>query len=207
MNGFQYTLENVKAMALGGAAEITLRNILAQTHEDRVEAIQMAVDFACNELELNKHLKQELDEDQLTVEICSMLKTFGFQAAHDEQIGGHCDIVVKGKDRFLWLAEAKLHTAYAWLDKGFKQLSTRYSTGVPGQDNGDVIIYCFNQDANAMIAKWRAELTSRNPIVKTKSTKSGASLQFLSYHKHDASGLEFHVRHKVVALYWSPDDE
>jgi len=206
MSSIEFDLETVKAMALGGPGEITLRNLLAQTHDDRLEAVQMAVDFACNELQLNKHKKQDLDEDQLTVELCSLLKTFGLQVAHDEQIGGHCDIVVKGNDLFLWLAEAKMHTAYAWLDKGFKQLSTRYSTGVPGQDNGEVIIYCFNKDAKAMVDKWREELTSRNPEVATKVSKCGSPLLFLSSHKHDASGLDFHVRHKAVALYWSPKD-
>ena len=206
MTGFPYTLETVKAMVDGGPGEIMLRNILAQTHDDRLVAIQMAVDFACNELELNKHKKHGLDEDQLTIELCSMLKTFGFQVAHDEQIGGHCDIVVKGKGLFLWLAEAKMHTACAWLDQGFKQLSTRYSTGVPGQDNGEVIIYCFNKDAKAVMDKWREELTSRNPTVTTQPPKFGSQLLFLSSHKHEASGLEFHVRHKAVALYWSPKD-
>jgi hypothetical protein len=104
------------------------------------------------------------------------------------------------------LAEAKMHEAYAWLDKGFKQLSTRYSTGVPGQDHGEVIIYCFNRDAKAMMDKWREELTTRNPEVATKASKCGSPLLFLSSHKHDASGLDFHVRHKAVALYWSPQD-
>jgi hypothetical protein len=206
MSSFPHTLATVKAMVDGGPGAILLQNILAQTHDDRLEAIQMAVDFACNELQLNKHKKQGLDEDQLAIELCSILKAFGFQVAHDEQIGGHCDIVVKGKELFLWLAEAKMHTAYAWLDQGFKQLSTRYSTGVPGQDNGEVIIYCFNKDAKAMMAKWRQELTSRNPAVTTQASRCGNQLLFLSSHKHDASGLEFHVRHKAVALYWSPND-
>ena len=182
MSSFPHTLETVQAMVDGGPGEIMLRNILAQTHDDRLEAVQMAVDFACNELQLNKHKKQDLDEDQLTVELCYLLKTFGFQVAHDEQIGGHCDIVIKGKDLFLRLAEAEMHTAYAWLDKGFKQLSTRYSTGVPG------------------------ELTSRNPEVATKVSKCGNPLLFLSSHKHDASGLDFQVRHKAVVLYWAPKD-
>lgn len=169
--------------------------------------MRMGLDYACNELETNRHKKQGLDEDQLTIEICSFLNGLGFQAAHDQQIGGHCDIVIRGKELFLWLAEAKKHNAYDWLDKGFKQLSTRYSTGVLGQDNGEVIVYCFNKDAKTMLMKWRVELQSRNKDVKIQLNKDGNPLLFSSSHKHEASGLDFHVRHKAVSLYWQPEDK
>ena len=185
----------------GTRTEAILRYNQSQNHGDRLFAVRMALDFACNELELNRHVHQDQSEDQLTIQICSMLKMAGFEVAHDEQIGGHCDIVIKGLQSFLWLAEAKKHDAYAWLDAGYKQLSTRYSTGVPGQDNGDIIIYCFNADANAMLIKWRDELVARNDGVKAKVTKP---LEFYSSHKHNASGLLFHIRHKAVVLHWKP---
>lgn len=191
----------------GTAQGAALDYALAQDHEARVEAVQKAVDFACNELEQYKHKKQGLGEDAITLEVCSMLKMVGFQAAHDDDVGGHCDIVIKGKEMFLWLAEAKEHSDYAWLDKGFQQLSTRYSTGVKGQDHGEVLVYCYNQDAEAMMKKWRDEVEVRNVGVKTKDANCRNPLLFCSTHKHAASGLDFNVRHKAVALYWDPKDK
>jgi hypothetical protein len=201
------TIADLKAAWSGTACEAALNYTLAQTHKERVEAVRMALDYACNELEMNRHKKQELDEDQLTIEICSFLNGLGFQAAHDQQIGGHCDIVIKGRELFLWLAEAKKHDAYDWLDKGFKQLSTRYSTGVLGQDNGEVIIYCFSKNANAMLKRWREELQIRNKDVKIHDDTDINPLLFCSTHKHTTSGLDFYVRHKVVSLYWQPADK
>src|SRR5207237_9369382 len=131
--------------------------------------------------------------DAITLQVCSMLNMAGFQASHDDDVGGHCDIVVKGTDLFLWLAEAKEHSDYTWLDKGFQQLSTRYSTGVKGQDHGEVLVYCYNQNAKAMLSKWREELVARNAGVTTEDTTCGNPLLFCSTQQHAASGQAFHV--------------
>ena len=194
----EVTVSTLLLLQQGTALEAANLYTLAQTHEARVQAVRKVLDFACNELELNKHLKQDLSEDQLTIELCQFLSGLGFQPRHDEQVGGHCDIVIRGKDMFVWLAEAKWHTSYDWLDKGFKQLSRRYSTGVVGQDQGEVIIYCKNQDAKKMLEKWRKELETRNKDVETSDSECGNQLEFWSEHTHDSSGLSFHVRHKVV---------
>lgn len=190
----------------GTPTGVAFEYMLAQDHEARVQAVQKAVDFACNELEQNKHKKQGYGEDALTLEVCSVLRALGFQAVHDDNVGGHCDIVIRGDESFLWLAEAKKHNDYAWLDKGFRQLATRYSTGVAGQDNGEVLIYCFSKNAAAMLKTWRQELEARNAGVKTTDTACGNPLLFCSTHEHEATGLDFHVRHKAVALYWNPKD-
>jgi hypothetical protein len=200
------TVANLRTLLKGKASAVTLDYVLAQDHEARLQAVQKGVDFACNELEQYKHKKQEHGEDALTLEVCSMLKMLGFQAAHDDDVGGHCDIVIRGNESFLWLAEAKRHSDYAWLDKGFQQLATRYSTGVEGQDNGEVLIYCYIKDAAAMLLKWRQQLEVRNTEVKTKNTACGNPLLFCSTHKHASSGLDFHVRHKAVVLFWDPKD-
>jgi hypothetical protein len=202
----ELTVAELRVLFEGTAQGAALDYTLAQDHDARVEAVQKGVDFACNELEQNKHKKQRLGEDAITLEVCSMLKMAGFQAAHDEDVGGHCDIVIKGKGLFLWLAEAKEHSDYSWLDKGFQQLSTRYSTGVKGQDHGEILVYCYNKDAKAMLRNWRKELEARNAGVATKDAACGNPLLFCSAHQHAASGLDFHVRHKAVALYWDPKD-
>jgi hypothetical protein len=202
----EMTIAQLRSQVDGTVQSATLDYVLAQSHDERVAAVQKAVDFACNLLEQHKSKKQNFGEDQITIEICEMLQMAGFHAEHDSYVAGHCDIVIKGKDLFLWLAEAKSHSSYAWLDKGFKQLSRRYSTGVVGQDNGDVIVYCYNQDANAMMNAWRDELVARNADVKTEASACGNPLIFKSRHKHHASGLDFHVRHKAIAMYWRPTD-
>lgn len=201
------TISELRLAVQGTAKEASLDYIFAQNHDSRVKAVQKCVDYACNLLEQHKHKKQGLDEDAITLQICEMLKMAGFDATHDEDIGGHCDVVVKGDDLFLWLAEAKKHSSYEWLDKGFQQLSTRYSTGVKGQDNGDILIYCYVEDAKKMLDKWREELKKRNKQVKVKDSPCGNPLIFLSSHKHSSTGLDFNIRHKVIALHWKPKDK
>ena len=115
--------------------------------------------------------------------------------------------MIRGKDLFVWLAEAKWHTHYGWLDKGFKQLATRYSTGVQGQDQGEVIIYCKNRDAKAMLTRWRKELGDRNDGINTFDDPDGNQLAFWSEHTHEASGLQFRIRHKAVSLHHEPADK
>lgn len=207
MSKAEWTLADLRKQFDGSARGAALDYFLAPDHDTRVAAIQRFVDFACNELEVHKNAKQGLEEDAITLELCSMLKIAGFQATHNESVGGHCDIVVRGDDLFLWLAEAKKHSDYAWLDKGFQQLATRYSTGVKGQDQGEVLVYCFNQDAKAMLTKWRKELEARNPGVKTSDAACKNPLLFCSTHQHSSSGSDFHVRHKAVALFWDPKDK
>ncbi|MFC4271831.1 hypothetical protein GQF03_16295 [Sneathiella chungangensis] len=206
MNKPEFSVAQLRREVDGRPTAATIDYMLAQNHEARLAAVQKAVDFACNELEQHKHKKQGLGEDALTLELCSMLKMAGFQAVHDKDVGGHCDISIEGKDMFLWLAEAKKHSSYSWLDKGFQQLATRYSTGVKGQDHGDVLVYCYAADAKTKIQKWRGELESRNSDVKTEDSCSNP-LQFFSKHIHPSSGLDFHVRHKAIALYWNPKDK
>ncbi|MEP3027239.1 MAG: hypothetical protein ABJO67_09635 [Pseudoruegeria sp.] len=180
---------------------------MAQNHDARIRAVRKGVDFACNELEQAKHKMQGKGEDDITLDICRMLKMAGFQAAHDKDVGGHCDVSIEGKNSFLWLAEAKEHSSYGWLDKGFQQLATRYSTGVMGQNQGDILVYCYNTDANLMLKKWRNELVSRNGDVKTEDPDAETPLQFCSKHKHASSGLDFVVRHKAITLHWKPKDK
>jgi hypothetical protein len=212
MNCPDHTISNLREANAGTPLGATLEYVLAQDHSARLAALQSAVDFACNLLEQHKHKKQGekkkgLSEDEITLQICEMLQMAGFQAAHDTDIGGHCDIVVKGKNHFLWLAEAKKHDSYDWLGKGFDQLSRRYSTGTMGQDHGEVLVYCYTKDAKAMLIKWREELQARHANLQTADCSTGNALVFHSTHKHLSSGLDFHVRHKAIALHWDPKDK
>ena len=206
MTSSEPSLADIRLMARGKPIAVGLDYMIAQDHQTRVKAVQKGVDIACNLLEQHKHKKQAMDEDEITLQICEILIGMSFPAYHDTQVGGHCDIVIRGNDQFLWLAEAKIHSSYGWLDKGFKQLATRYSTGVNGQDNGDVLIYCYLKDADAMLNVWRSELMKKNPDVTITQGPCEKSLIFCSTHKHCSSGLDFSTRHKAISLHWEPQD-
>ncbi|TWC81421.1 hypothetical protein FB593_10511 [Rhizobium sp. SJZ105] len=200
-------LAQLRVLAAGKELGAGIEFVLAQNHDARLRALRKSVDFACNKLVKHREKKQDDDEDGLTVQICDMLTSSGIDATHNASVGGHCDIVVQANEDFLWLAEAKKHSDYGWLDKGFQQLATRYSTGNPGQDHGDVLIYCFAMDAKKMLGKWKEELESRNSGVKASACASGDPLSFDSVHKHDGSGLDFFIRHKVISMFWEPKDK
>lgn len=124
------------AFANNTPATIMLEMVMADAHEERLALVERAIDWSVQELVKNRHVKQTMSEDGLSIEIVGFLKAMGFDAGHDTQYGGHCDIVVEGRDNFLWIAEAKKHGSYDWLLEGFEQLDRRYSTGMPGQDAG-----------------------------------------------------------------------
>ncbi|QTD32715.1 hypothetical protein [Pseudomonas fluorescens] len=207
MSAYEETLAAIRAQFAGTETGIALEYSYAQDHPARVNAVQRAVDFACNKLVKHRDKKQKDSEDGLTVQICDLLNTTGMQATHDASIGGHCDIAVEGKDDFLWLAEAKKHKDYAWLDKGFKQLSTRYTTCIPGQEHGDLLIYCFVENAKWVLDKWKDELVIRNSDVSVIEDECKNPLIFRSTHLHKSSGLTLHVRHKILPLHWDPKDK
>lgn len=206
MSLMKFSLEQIITIEGGTSRGIALQFSYAQSHEEREAAIRRLIDFSCNEFEKNKHLKPEKEksEDELTVEIVSQLHMLGIDASHDKQQGGHCDILVEGKDGFIWIAEAKKHGSYDWLEKGFMQLSTRYSTGVLGQDTGDVIIYCWNKSAIDTLRTWRGKLIDSHPEVSVDIDVSEANMAFNSVHKHVATGRDFRIRHKIVSLFFDP---
>src|SRR5690606_18117893 len=115
----------------------------------------------------------------------------------------HCDIVVEGRDEFLWIAEAKKHSSYDWLEKGMSQLSTRYSTGLEGQDCGEILIYTYSPRLDRIMAEWNVrlkELVSEIEVEEVDADK----LLFRSTHVHERTGRPFRVRHKGVTLHFAP---
>lgn len=206
MSGEIETLHDLRMHVLGTPAEASLDYILATNHSQRLKATEKAINTGCSQLVQSKSHKQDKSEDEISIDLCNMLKAAGFDAAHDLFVNGHCDVVVRGKDDFLWLAEAKKHDAYAWLEKGFQQLATRYSTGLPGQDHGAIIVYCYVQDAKAMLAKWRAKFCAEHPGHEVNDADGEDPLQFISIHDHSSSGLPFCIKHKAVPLHWHPED-
>lgn len=184
-------------------AQIMLDMIMATAHEQRLTLVERAVDWVAQEFVKTSHVRQAMGEDTLTVEIVTSMKAMGFQAAHDTQYGGHCDIVVEAQDDFLWIAEAKVHKDYDWLLGGFEQLDRRYSTGLPGQDAGEMIIYCFGARADLVLAEYQSRLAAARRDVRFDDAITQGLFR-RSVHTHVNTGRDFQVRHVIVPLYFNP---
>ncbi|MGO7864967.1 hypothetical protein ELI36_19110 [Rhizobium ruizarguesonis] len=200
----EFTLAAIKAAASNPTpVGIMLDMALSETHEERLALVERAIDYIAQELVKNRHVQQDKSEDALTIDIVSHLRTMGFQASHDTQYGGHCDVVVEARDEFLWIAEAKKHTSYDWLLGGFEQLDRRYSTGLSGQDSGEMIIYCFGARLDKVMAEYQIRLTERRPDVAFEVAGDNA-IVLRSTHAHENTGRPFRVRHKGIPLYFKP---
>ena len=186
------------------AFEIQLRIQAAETHEEMLKQLERALALAISHLVRNRKYKQGLDEDQRTVELVSLLQMAGFPAYHDVKIGGHTDISVEMRDGFLWIGEAKNWTGQSWIFKGFRQLLTRYATGLPSQNNGAIIIYFDQEKAGELLAKWEKALSRQWKL--TGNIQKVNCLQFDSAHPHKGTGETFYVKHYAVPLYWNPED-
>jgi len=128
----------------------------------------------------------------------------GIPAQHDVKIGGHTDISVAMRDDFLWIAEAKHWKGQAWIFKGFRQLLTRYATGMPGQDHGAIIIYFLQEGPADLMGKWKSALSRRAKL--TGMIEEVDELRFNSAHPHRGTGRTFNVKHFGVPLFFQPED-
>jgi hypothetical protein len=197
------TLDQLKAVTTSTPSIIMLDWLLAPDYSTRLSLLEKAVNHIAQELTRTRHHKQKHTEDALTVEIVAYLAMMGVDASHDTDVGGHADIVVKAKDDFLWVAEAKKHRDYDWLLQGFDQLSTRYSTGLPGQDAGEVIIYCKTSNASLVMDEWVSRLSAERPGVVIEP-EPASGLVRRSTHLHENTGAPYRVRHLIIPLHWAP---
>jgi len=184
---------------------IKLKYVKADTHRARVDAVDAAIDWAVSELTKTARHNLQASEDSLTLQIVINLKAMGFQASHDTDVGGHCDIVIEGRDNFLWLAEAKIHGNYPWLLKGFRQLTSRYSTGLAGQNDGGLIIYSRRARIDRMMQAWSKHLRDKERGISLAPCPR-APLAFVSMQTHVRTGDQFKIRHVPVSLYFDPKD-
>ena len=165
------------------------------------------IDKVIFQIQENPELRQEDNEDRLTIEIVNLLRNLGHEASHETKIGGNVDIVIRKND-FLWLGESKIYRVnnnYLW--EGFLQLVTRYSTGDSNQENGGLLIYIFKKDASSIMQNWQNYLIKQSlPDFSLRPCKM-KNLAFISTHKHERSGQAFHVRHIPVMLHFDPKDK
>lgn len=207
MGSLDLTVEQLLLIAKGKpASEIHLHLMLVDKYDEWVHWIYRAIDHIVRQLEENPELREDRLEDELTIDIVSHLRMFQIDADHETKIGGHVDIRIRGPNSFLWLGEAKKHSTYDWLMKGFRQLDTRYSTGNPDQDAGGLLIYIFGPRVDEVMKKWKEHLGSQLGASITFAGCPLNPLAFISSHQHARTGREFKVRHLPMSLYFAPTD-
>lgn len=204
-----FTIAQLRAMApvIPGVGAFFER-LLASTYEEFVCVLYKDIDSILGGFQENPELLKADGEDRLSSEIKRSLKLLGYIATHDEKIGGHSDLVVRGKKpEFLWIGEAKIHSNYDYLYKGFQQLTTRYTTGDVNQDRGGMIIYIKNNDAKNVVVQWRAHLKAKAlEDYADDNCAERPDFVFYSVHKHERSGAPFKVKHIGVILSFDPKD-
>jgi hypothetical protein len=203
----QYTLRELSLIVQNSTPnKIRFALMFANNHSERLAQVHAAINWISQEHSKTRQHRYERDEDALTVDIITELKALGFTASHDADYGGHSDIVIEERDDFLWLGEAKIHSSYDWLLKGFQQLDTRYATAMPGQDAGGMIIYCKGKRADQVMDRWSEILLEKRPDV-TFAPSENNQLVRNSSHTHERTGRQFNVRHVAISLYFDPQDK
>lgn len=181
--------------------------LLVGSYEDFVRVLYIDIDQCLAKIEEDPDVRSEDGEDRLTAELIGMLCSRMYDASHDEKIGGHSDIVVRHSAGYLWVGEAKIHSDYAYLEKGFNQLTTRYSPGTPNADQGALIAYVRVADCAGVLSTWRERLQKLGLREYSEEECSARdNLAFYTTHKHEGSGRTMRVRHIAVKQYFSPKD-
>lgn len=180
----------------------TIRDIIT-CYDDFTALIHAQLEIIFKDMTRNANFFQKQNEDQITYHIISQFRPYGISAKHDTQIGGHVDISIEYDD-YMWLAEAKKHSSYDKLYKGWNQLTTRYSTGISGEDNGAFLIYNFNKDALSVTNEWKSFLSSKDSTIQF--SEHNIDLNFVSNHVHVRSGRSYKVIHYNIPLHFEPQD-
>lgn len=174
--------------------------------DQKAEALERILDKIYDQLTSNRRYYQGDSEDKITISIIEKLQAIGIDASHDTDVGGHCDIVVESDNgNFRWLAEAKIHSSYDWLLKGFMQLATRYGVARQGKDRGEIIIYCRTENARQVLEKWKEYLGESRGEVSLETDSGENPLRFRTVHQCRTSGLNFRTRHSIIPLRYEPE--
>lgn len=180
--------------------------LLCGTYDRFIELLYRDIDNCIKNMEEDPKVRKQDSEDRLTEDFRTHLKARGtYIVTHDEKIGGHCDLIVRDRNqRYLWLGEAKIHSDYAWLEKGFSQLCDSYAPGTSDANQGGLIVYIRTKMAKNVLTNWKNRLIQKNlDSYSIQECPSRKELAFFSTHTHERSGLPYKVRHMAVVLFCS----
>jgi hypothetical protein len=207
MSDSSYSLRDLQLLTRNNPAHsLFVRQTFCESYDEFVSIVNDAIDLIAAEFAQTRHKRQDRSEDELTVDLVSSLVFMGFEASHDTDVGGHCDVVIKHRGIHLWLGESKKHSSYDWLLQGFQQLDMRYATGLPNHNQNGILIYCYQKNVKRIMENWMAHLVASRPDVQAAFCEKNP-LVFISRHTHEGSGLELIVRHVPVLLYHDPNDK
>lgn len=175
--------------------------------------VRKELDYAVSKLEQNGNkINFDLSEDQLTLYLLSYIENryLGLEASHEKNQRGHCDISITLAD-YIWHGEAKKHSSYLYLFKGYAQLTERYSTGTINSSSGGLIIYTKNASCSDMMDSWKTFLSKNAPRIHACKSVNIIDcpknpLVFYSQHFHTVSKLDYQVVHYPVSLHHKPID-
>lgn len=193
---------------------LRLASIASNSYDGFKSFIRKRLDKAIKKFESQTNkMKYQFGEDALTLYLMALLEdeTLGLKAYHEVNERGHCDITISFGE-YTWHGEAKKHTGgYAYLFKGYGQLTERYSTGTETAKSGGLIIYTENQNCFEMMKKWKEHVSKSAPKIhvnKDFSIKNCPKnrLVLISNHSHTITGLEYEVIHYPVNFYHNPVD-
>lgn len=182
------------------------QRILANTYEKFVHALYITIDKIIYGIEENPELTLNDSEDRITVEIKRGLRLIGYEASHDQKVGGHTDLLVRYSE-FLWIGEAKFDNSLGYIFEGWLQLNSRYSTGGSNQGGGGILIYIRREKAAKLMEDWKQYLSRKGIENLAIAPCPNRSMTFMSCHPHERSGLPFSIRHMPIMLHFKPKDK
>lgn len=170
-----------------------------------------------NSLCESAHKRLKDDEDRITTDILSQMRILGWSAYHEANNNGKVDITIDS-GFYKWIGEAKIDHDVGNLLKGFKQLFTRYTTGIDYEsvqernENATEcgIFFYVKKSANYADLKLRWQ-----KAIKDFCREKGYSVKFeeenqiytYSLHQHPKSGLDFKIKYMPLLLHFDPKDK
>lgn len=183
-----------------------------KSYDEFSDLVEMALNYSIGELVKSKNIinpagttKSRMDEDQITLMISNPLKAMCFDISHSKNVGGNCDVLIEGYLEMMWIGEAKIYTDYTKLMGGFQQLCDRYSTGMPNQNRGGMLIYFFGGQISDVMQNWRSYLVDARE--KLVADDLAAPFQHLRTREpHGATSIDLNILHFAVPLMHEPTD-
>ncbi|MFS1506282.1 hypothetical protein BCU13_023350 [Vibrio lentus] len=174
------------------------------TYEEFVKVLKKDLLKAIQDVQHDRHQFQgaNFGEDAISSVLIKCLRFMNYDAEHDTQHGGHCDILVKHQGmRFEWIGEAKLWKGQSYVKGGLEQLLTRYATGTEGESAGGLIVYVKQADAKDKLKTWHTELSDHpSTLLIDTLAEPVRKLHFESLQTAQASGLEYDMTTFFVSL-------
>ena len=173
------------------------------SYDEWVSYVEEAVQFEVELMAERRNDLHNLDEDALSAILNIALQNLNMDASA-KVVNGNTDITIQ-HTTYKWLGEAKFGNDVGKLYKGYLQLTARYSTGMPNQTAGGMLIYCNHDAANVALAAWRAALETAIPA--SKPADGNGPLTFRSVGTSQSTGIRLDILHMAVPLFHKPRED